>query len=617
MAEKAETPLTQPRHTDCLRPRRAEASSYMPPNTVFPEKSAPPHAVFPLPYALLLNGWKMIGTEELVERCKRGESRAQALLYERYAPRLREVARRYVADPALADDVVHDGFIVILTHIGGLREAASLAGWMERIVRNLALAALRRERARSSVPLEEADEPADDPGAEEAASLPALAELLALIDRLPTGYAQVFRLSVLEGLSHKEVAERLHIAPHSSSSQLLRARRLLMKMLRERGLRCLLLLLALLGGQQGWRRQHFRIPVPDGGTTKPQLSVISPHATHSPAPALRHATAANAPRRPEADTTGCAATLPETASAHPDSAALRPDSLPDTPRRHLPEGRPHRRSSEPDAESWPWERKGNPWTWTAEYAGGPKREARCSADLLQAGIGSGLPATPPDTESPTLPPVPASIRTWEELSEYLAGNAAAGFVSPEADFLMRIAAKNTGEIVEHVRHYPPFSFGLNAARDVGDRWQLGGGLRYTRLTSDFRAGEAAYVLTRQRLHYAGLSLSAACRLWGDPQLRYSVHATAGIGLDIPVAATLRTTYATDSLHSLSTREAVSAPWQWSVEAGLRFEYDFTPRVGLYVAPSLRYYPDSGGQLRTPRKEQPWQFTLPVGIRFRF
>jgi len=42
-------------------------------------------------------------------------------------------------------------------------------------------------------------------------------ELDKIIDKLPEGYGKVFRLAVLDGLSHKEIAALLGIAPHSSS----------------------------------------------------------------------------------------------------------------------------------------------------------------------------------------------------------------------------------------------------------------------------------------------------------------------------------------------------------------------------------------------------------------
>ena len=51
--------------------------------------------------------------------------------------------------------------------------------------------------------------------------------LLSAIESLPKGNREVFKLSVLDGLSHKEIGELLGINPHSSSSQLFRAKKML------------------------------------------------------------------------------------------------------------------------------------------------------------------------------------------------------------------------------------------------------------------------------------------------------------------------------------------------------------------------------------------------------
>ncbi len=59
------------------------------------------------------------------------------------------------------------------------------------------------------------------------------AEVVKLIDNLPRGYGQVFRLSVFEGMTHKEIAAILGIEPHSSSSQLARAKKMMRKMMRQ------------------------------------------------------------------------------------------------------------------------------------------------------------------------------------------------------------------------------------------------------------------------------------------------------------------------------------------------------------------------------------------------
>jgi RNA polymerase sigma-70 factor (ECF subfamily) len=54
-----------------------------------------------------------------------------------------------------------------------------------------------------------------------------------MVLELPPGYRTVFNLYVFEEWSHKEIAVKLRINEKSSSSQLTRAKRLLMKKVNE------------------------------------------------------------------------------------------------------------------------------------------------------------------------------------------------------------------------------------------------------------------------------------------------------------------------------------------------------------------------------------------------
>ena len=52
-----------------------------------------------------------------------------------------------------------------------------------------------------------------------------------MIARLPEGYRVVFNLYAIEGYSHKEIAELLHIKESTSRSQLVKARKMLQQQL--------------------------------------------------------------------------------------------------------------------------------------------------------------------------------------------------------------------------------------------------------------------------------------------------------------------------------------------------------------------------------------------------
>ena len=67
------------------------------------------------------------------------DSQTLGELYETYAPQLLRICLRYVKNQAEAEDVLHDAFVIIFTHIDHLRDETKLVHWMTVIVRNLAL----------------------------------------------------------------------------------------------------------------------------------------------------------------------------------------------------------------------------------------------------------------------------------------------------------------------------------------------------------------------------------------------------------------------------------------------------------------------------------------------
>ena len=58
-------------------------------------------------------------------------------------------------------------------------------------------------------------------------------ELYKLIVGLPAGYRTVFNLFVIEGYSHKEIAQLLDISEGTSKSQLNKARAMMQKLVKE------------------------------------------------------------------------------------------------------------------------------------------------------------------------------------------------------------------------------------------------------------------------------------------------------------------------------------------------------------------------------------------------
>ena len=87
-------------------------------------------------------------TEELVRRCKDGDRGALALLYQTYSGRLFRLCADIVKDRDAAQDLLHDGFIIIFSSIGSLRSPARLEAWMSRVMANLAVKYLNDRKNR-------------------------------------------------------------------------------------------------------------------------------------------------------------------------------------------------------------------------------------------------------------------------------------------------------------------------------------------------------------------------------------------------------------------------------------------------------------------------------------
>jgi RNA polymerase sigma-70 factor, ECF subfamily len=89
---------------------------------------------------------------ELWESLVRGEPDAVARLFHRHAGRMVGFARRFVADPAAAEDVVADLFERWLRRPPPVREHERLGAFLATSVHHAAVDWIRRERAAQGVP---------------------------------------------------------------------------------------------------------------------------------------------------------------------------------------------------------------------------------------------------------------------------------------------------------------------------------------------------------------------------------------------------------------------------------------------------------------------------------
>ena len=160
---------------------------------------------------------------EILQACRRGDRKAQKQLYDRLAPKMMAVCLRYMGTRDDAEDILQEGVITLFSRLDSYSGEGSFEGWARKIFVNTALMNLRKKDAlKMSEDLETAWNVSSD-GVSQIQSA-GYHELLKLIAGLPTGYRTVFNLFVVEGYSHKEIAQALGITEATSRSQLQRAR---------------------------------------------------------------------------------------------------------------------------------------------------------------------------------------------------------------------------------------------------------------------------------------------------------------------------------------------------------------------------------------------------------
>ena len=174
---------------------------------------------------------------ELVECCKRKDMTAQNELYQRYAGEMFALCIRYSGNRDFAKDLLHDGFLKASTSLDKFfyRGDVALKARLGRIMVNTALEAIRKQTRHIELDIETAPEIADPEYEDDDKVVKNIPQetLLRFISELPDGYRTVFNLFTFENKSHKEIANLLHINEKSSSSQLHRARTILMNRVKQ------------------------------------------------------------------------------------------------------------------------------------------------------------------------------------------------------------------------------------------------------------------------------------------------------------------------------------------------------------------------------------------------
>ena len=139
-------------------------------------------------------------------------------VWETFHVPLQQFIRRRVSDDATAEDLLQDVFLKIHQHVETLRDVKKLESWIYKLTRNAIIDYYRSIRPTTSLDVPEALQlPEELPDEDVISEL--FPSVRAMVTSLPAQDRQALILTEYQGLTQKELAERLGLSVSGAKSR--------------------------------------------------------------------------------------------------------------------------------------------------------------------------------------------------------------------------------------------------------------------------------------------------------------------------------------------------------------------------------------------------------------
>lgn len=565
----------------------------------------------------------------LVEKAKQGDADAFSTLYQMYYPKMKGICINILReDKAVVDDLVQDAFILAFVSLKDLKNTHRFSQWLTSITTNLVLKYQEKGKRYDFISLSEIEDEFSSVLEDDNTSRQSISyeEIMSAIDSLPEGYKKIFNMSVLDGLSHQEISELLDIAPHSSSSQLSRAKAMLRNILSPRAMLIIVLALIVIPVYRYFTAKKKLVSENDVNIVRTRKSNeditpiqkkpnVSVSRTQNAVLCSNHRsvqqgkniviTVGDSIKTGQNVILEISDSLQENQYVLADNkrdSIIKKDSvytpIPNEERWIADDTRTHKKSK---------------WQLLAAGSLGTTLAQNVYKIITSSNnnIGSSQPSGP---DQPTTPDQPSekSFTTWEEYAEYLHRLTP---TDPTAEnvAMMDIADNNKGKIEEYEHHDKPITLGLAVNKNIGKHWSLETGLQYSYLKSYFTLGTGNYRVDKeQKLHYIGIPIKLSYQFMAYKRL--SAYGSAGASIQIPLSGKTYADYVIAGKSGYTTDWKTIPSIQWTVNTNIGIQYQFAPKLTLFVEPTLNWYIPNGSEVKNTWTERPFTLTVPFGIR---
>lgn len=162
--------------------------------------------------------------KNIIEKSKKGNSKAQYELYQLYAKAMYNTSYRMMNSQVEAEDMLQEAFTEAFMKLDSFRYESTFGAWLKRIVVNKCINEIKRRKAELNF-VEDINIYGDREDEEDYKTELNVADIKKAMNQLPDGSRVIFSLYLLEGYDHREIAQILNVSESNSKSQYMRAKR--------------------------------------------------------------------------------------------------------------------------------------------------------------------------------------------------------------------------------------------------------------------------------------------------------------------------------------------------------------------------------------------------------
>jgi RNA polymerase sigma factor (sigma-70 family) len=170
--------------------------------------------------------------ELIIQGCLQQDRRSERLLYEESYDLMMKIAYRYFNNEDEVVDVVNRSFLKVLKNLAEIRDIKTYYGWAKQITVRTAIDAIRAKKSYSEnyrlvIDDEHYGERLAQTKAHEMSSKDDVNRIFAIIRQLPDVMREVVNMIIVDGFTHKDVAQEIGISENNSRQLLSRGRAIL------------------------------------------------------------------------------------------------------------------------------------------------------------------------------------------------------------------------------------------------------------------------------------------------------------------------------------------------------------------------------------------------------